>query len=105
YGEANILFLTRRKWILTVFRFLSGGVMVMIGTLASLDVVWSFGEICMAILTLCNLIAILLLGKYAFRLLKDNRTQKKNGIKSPVFYSSKFPEISKDLDAWGPDDE
>ena len=104
YGEANILFLTRRKWILTVFRFLSGGVMVMIGTLASLDVVWSFGEICMAILTLCNLIAILLLGKYAFRLLKDYRTQKKNGIKSPVFNRSKFPEISKDLDAWGPDD-
>lgn len=100
YGEANILFLTRKKWVLLVFRILSGGVMVMLGALASLNVVWSFGEICMAILTLCNLVAIVLLGKYAFKLLADYRTQKKSGIKSPTFKKSLFPKLKNDIDAW-----
>jgi len=100
YGEANILFLTRKKWVLQVFRLLSGGVMVMLGAVASLEVVWSLGEVFMAILTLCNLIAILLLGKYAFKLLDDYRAQKKRGIKSPTFRKSLFPKIEKDIDAW-----
>ena len=100
YGEANIMFLTRKRWVVQVFRFLSGGVMVMIGALASLDVVWSLGEVFMAILTLCNLVAILLLGKYAFKLLADYRAQKKRGIKSPTFNSSLFPNLKNDLDAW-----
>ncbi len=100
YGEANIMFLTRKKWVLQVFRVLSGGVMVMMGALASLDVVWSLGEVFMAILTLCNLVAIVLLGKYAFKLLADYRDQKKRGIKSPTFKKSLFPKIENDLDAW-----
>jgi AGCS family alanine or glycine:cation symporter len=54
----------------------------------------------MAIITLCNLVAIVLLGKYAFKLLNDYRTQKRNGSKSPVFKGSTMPEIEKDLDAW-----
>lgn len=100
YGEANILFLTRKRWVLEVFRILSGGVMVMLGAVASLGLVWNFGEVCMALITLCNLIAILFLGKYSFRLLKDYRTQKRNGNKSPVFNKSILPEVEKDLDAW-----
>lgn len=100
YGEANIMFLTRKKWVLQVFRVLSGGVMVMIGALASLNVVWSLGEVFMAILTLCNLVAIVLLGKYAFKLLADYRAQKKRGIKSPTFKKSLFPKIKNDIDAW-----
>lgn len=100
YGEANIKFLTRKKWVLQVFRVLSAGVMVMIGTLASLDVVWTLGEVFMAILTLCNLVAIVLLGKYAFKLLADYRAQKKRGIKSPTFKKSFFPKLMNDIDAW-----
>ena len=74
--------------------------MVMIGALASLNVVWSLGEVFMAILTLCNLVAIVLLGKYAFKLLADYRAQKKCGIKSPTFKKSLFPKIKNDIDAW-----
>ena len=74
--------------------------MVMIGAIASIDAVWTLGEVFMAILTLCNLVAIVLLGKYAFKLLNDYRTQKRNGSKSPVFKGSTMPEIEKDLDAW-----
>ena len=100
YGEANILFLTRKRWVLEVFRVLSGGVMVMLGAVASLGLVWNFGEVCMALITLCNLIAIVFLGKYAFILLKDYRKQKSEGKKSPVFNKSMLPEVEKDLDAW-----
>jgi len=100
YGEANILFLTRKKWVLVLFRILSGGVMVLLGALASLDFVWSLGDVCMALLTVCNLVAIFLLGKYAFALLKDYRKQKNNGIKSPVFKRSEMPSIKGNIDAW-----
>ena len=100
YGEANILFLTRKRWVLEAFRVLSGGVMVMLGAVASLGLVWNFGEVCMALITLCNLIAIVFLGKYAFILLKDYRKQKSEGKKSPVFNKSMIPEVEKDLDAW-----
>lgn len=100
YGEANILFLTKRKWVLLVYRILSGGVMVMIGAVASLKIVWNLGEVFMALITLCNLIAIMILGKHAFFLLKDYRDQKRKGIKSPQFKRSSMPSIKDDIDAW-----
>ena len=100
YGEANIRFITNRRWVLTVFRLLSGGVMVMFGAMVSLDLVWNIGDFFMALLTLCNLIAIISLGRYAFRLLEDYRTQKRAGNKSPTFHRSQMPEIEKDLECW-----
>jgi AGCS family alanine or glycine:cation symporter len=100
YGEANILFLTRKKWVLTAYRVLSGGFMVMLGAIASLKIVWNLGEVFMALITLCNLVAIAILGKHAFALLKDYRSQKSRGIKSPVFKRSSMPSIEKDIDAW-----
>lgn len=101
YGEANILFITRKKWVLTVYRLLSGGFMVMLGALASLKIVWNLGEVFMALITLCNLVAIVILGRHAFSLLKDYRSQKHQGIKSPTFKRSSMPKIENDLDAWG----
>lgn len=100
YGEANILFITRKKWVLTVYRLLSGGFMVMLGALASLKIVWNLGEVFMALITLCNLVAIVILGHHAFSLLKDYRSQKHQGIKSPTFKRSSMPKIENDLDAW-----
>lgn len=100
YGEANIRFMTSSKAVLTVYRLFSGGVLVMFGALASLEMVWNLGDLCMALLTACNLIAIVALGNYAFRLLDDYREQKRRGIKEPVFHSSQLPEISGDLECW-----
>jgi AGCS family alanine or glycine:cation symporter len=97
YGEANIHFLTRKKWVMSLYRFLSGGVMVIFGALASLDLVWSIGDLCMALLTACNLYAIVRLSKYAFRLLNDYCAQKKAG-RNPVFHRSSMLEL--DLDCW-----
>ncbi len=100
YGEANIRFITHDRTVLQVFRVLSGGVMVMFGAMASLDVVWSIGDVCMALVTACNLVAIVFLGKYAFRLLGDYRRQKRSGIKDPVFHRHQLPEIEQDIECW-----
>ncbi len=100
YGEANIRFMTSSRSVLTIYRLFSGGVMVMFGAMVSLDTVWSIGDLCMALLTTCNLIAIVTLGKYAFRLLDDYRWQKRQGIKEPTFHRSQLPEIADELECW-----
>ena len=100
YGEANIRFMTSSNTVLTVYRVFSGGVLVMFGAMASLEIVWNLGDLCMALLTACNLVAIISLGKYAFRLLEDYRQQKRRGIKEPVFHRGQLPEIEKDLMCW-----
>ena len=99
YGEANVRYLTRRKWVVTAYRLLVGG-MVMFGALATLEVAWGLADITMGLMTLCNLTAIALLGKYAFRLLDDYRMQKRAGIKEPVFTAGRLKEVEKDLDCW-----
>lgn len=108
YGEANVRFLTlqahlserRSRLITACYRLLSGGVFVLFGALATLDLVWSIGDLCMALLTACNLVAIIALGHYAFRLLDDYREQKRRGISSPVFHRHLFPEIASDIECW-----
>ena len=99
YGEANIRYLTRRKWVLTAYRLLVS-VMVLFGALATLEMAWGLADITMGLMTLCNLIAISLLGKYAFKLLDDYRTQKRNGIKDPVFTAGRMEELTDHLDCW-----
>lgn len=99
YGEANLRYITQNKKVIIVFRILSGS-MVMFGALASLDLVWGLADICMGLMAICNLIAITLLGKYAFRLLEDYRQQKKNGIKNPVFSKNKMKDIEQDIECW-----
>jgi len=100
YGEANIRFITSNEKVITVYRICSAGVMVMFGALASFELVWNLVDFFMALLTACNLVAITLLGRYAFRLFDDYRQQKRNGIKEPVFHRSKLPEIENDIECW-----
>ena len=100
YGEANVRFLTQRPLAILVLRIITGGLMVMFGAIASLDLVWSIGDFFMALVTICNLIAIITLGKYACRLLDDYRQQKRAGVKSPVFKRETMPDIEKDIECW-----
>ena len=100
YGEANIRFITDNSSVMTIYRLCSGGLMVVFGAIASFELVWNIVDFFMAFLTACNLIAIVLLGRYAFRLLDDYRQQKKKGIKEPVFHRSQLPEIEDELECW-----
>ena len=100
YGEANIRFITPNPMVMTVYRILSAGVMVIFGAMASFELVWNIVDFFMAFLTACNLTAIILLGRYAFRLLDDYRKQKKQGIKEPTFHRSQLPELEHELECW-----
>ena len=106
YGEANIRFITVHSSPLvaqssmTIYRICSAGVMVMFGAMASFELVWNIVDFFMALLTACNLVAIVILGKYAFRLLDDYRQQKQRGVKEPTFHRSQLPEIAHELECW-----
>lgn len=88
YGEANIRFITKKQWMITVYRILVGG-MVLFGSLAHLRIVWNLADLTMALMAICNLTAIILLGKYAFRLLDDYLAQNAKVLKVRYFIKSK----------------
>jgi AGCS family alanine or glycine:cation symporter len=54
----------------------------------------------MTMLAFVNLIALFLLFKVGMRILRDYDDQRAAGIKTPVFDSSKFPDLDLDLKAW-----
>jgi len=98
YGETNIRFIKDNEWLIQAYRLLVGGI-VYLGAFMSLDLVLGFADITMAMMTICNLIAIVMLGKYAIRLLKDYQNQKREG-KDPEYHTSTIPEISNQTDCW-----
>ncbi len=98
YGETNVRYLMRSRWGLTAYR-LAVAAMVMVGGVVTLDLAWSISDITMAMLTLCNLVAIVLLSGQAVFLLNDYRSQKAEG-KNPVFHKEQMPEVASRLEAW-----
>lgn len=98
YGEANIRFIYNNERVVDVYRLLVG-VVVYIGSVTTLDLVWGFADITMALMTLCNLAAIFMLGKYAVILLKDYTQQRKAG-KNPVYRADTIPEITAETECW-----
>lgn len=99
YGEANIRYITRSNEVMFLYR-IAVGIMVFIGAVVSLDLAWNLADVTMGLMALCNLVAIIFLGKYAFKLLKDYRVQLKAGIKNPVFTKDKLPEIEDEIECW-----
>lgn len=98
YGETNIRFIRNSDLAVRIYRLLVAAI-VYAGAVVSLDLVWGFADITMALMTLCNLAAIIMLGKYAIRLLKDYQDQKREG-KDPVYKSSTIPEIASETECW-----
>ena len=100
YGESNIRFISRRPIYLWIYRILVGG-MVMCGAMMSLDLAWSFADVTMGLMTICNLIAIVLLSRQVLWLLHDYTTKKRKGIGSPTFHKSEMPESMRhDVECW-----
>lgn len=98
YGESNIEFINESKFLLFAYRALVI-VMVMFGALVKVEVVWNLADLFMGLMAIINLIAILMLGKYAFLALQDYIKQKKSGVETPVFKSSSIPGL-KNADEW-----
>ena len=103
YGESNLEFMCNSKVVLNIFRAMVVG-MVMFGSLTKVEIVWNLADLFMALMAIINLIAIVMLGKFAFIVLKDYEAQKKAGIKEPVFNSSKIKGLEH-LTIWNDENE
>ncbi|CAK7049477.1 MAG: Amino-acid carrier protein AlsT [Paraeggerthella hongkongensis] len=98
YAESNLRFIKgNSKVLLTVFRLVCLGV-VFYGAVNSFDLAWNLADIFMGFMALVNLIAILLLGKWALAALDDYTRQRKQGV-DPVFVADSIPGLPK-TDCW-----
>lgn len=98
YGETNLRFISQSNTLINIYRLIVG-VMVYIGSVATLGFVWSFADITMALMTFCNLAAIFILGKYAVICLNDYCRQRRKKT-DPVYKSSTIPEIADATPCW-----
>ena len=84
YAESNLRFIKDGSpALLTVFR-IACIVVIYFGAVNSFDLAWNLADIFMGLMAIVNLIAILLLGKWALRALDDYAEQRRSG-KDPVF--------------------
>lgn len=97
YGQSNIEFITARRAVLTGYRVLVV-VAVLVGSVATADLVWNFADGVMGLMALINLIAIALLSPIAFRLLKDYTAQRRRG-RDPVFTRALLPDVDG-IECW-----
>lgn len=100
YGEANVRFITSSQRVLNIYRIIVGA-MVMGGAMMSLKMVWSLADLTMGLMTLCNIVALVLLGRQALLLLDDYRRQKREG-KDPVFEKRAIKELAENdnIECW-----
>ena len=90
YGEINMDFISKSRLALPIFR-LFVVIMVYLGSVAKLSFVWDLADLFMALMAMLNLVAIALLGKYAFVALDDYVKQKKAGVMNPEFDPKVMP--------------
>lgn len=99
YGDINIPFINKNKSFLMLYRA-AVVAMVMFGSIAEVPFVWSLADLFMALMAITNLVAIALLGKYAFIALDDYLRQKRSGIVEPEFDPAVMPD-QKGIFCWG----
>lgn len=100
YGESNIQFMTRKRWVLPSYRVLVLAT-VFLGALGSVGVVWNLADVFMGFMALVNLLAIIPLSTIAFRLLDDYLAQRRAGL-DPVFTRDRMPGL-RGVQCWEPD--
>jgi AGCS family alanine or glycine:cation symporter len=98
YGETNVRFITKRPAAIYIYR-IAVTAMVLIGGVSSLSVVWSLADITMSLMAICNLFAIIILGKYAVRCLNDYTAQRRAG-KDPQYSTKTNPDIAPRTPCW-----
>lgn len=101
YAESNLKFiLGERKRAVLWFRMFCL-VVVFMGCLSSFDLAWNTADILMGVMCIINLIAILLLGKWALKCLDDYARQRRDGL-DPVFNAASIPGLPP-CECWNPD--
>ena len=98
YAESNFRFIKNdSKAALIIFRLACLAV-IFYGAVNSFDLAWNLADIFMGLMAMMNLIAILLLGKWALAALKDYSEQRAAG-KDPVFVADNVPGMPQ-TDCW-----
>lgn len=97
YGETNLAFIKEGTIWLQVYRLLVVA-MVVFGSLAAIELVWSLADVFMAFTAIVNLIAILLISGISFAVISDYQSQRQQG-KNPVFKSKNIPGL-KNTSTW-----
>ena len=98
YGETNIRFMTKKRGAVYLFRIITGMV-VMAGSLVTLQTAWSVVDLAMGLMTIFNLVAIFLLSPRVFALLR-NYIEQRRRHKDPRFTKDMLPDIAKDIECW-----
>ena len=83
YAEINLFFLGAKKNGIMIFRLLVLGA-IALGATSKLATVWDIADIAMGFMAMVNLVAIVLLGKWAFAAIRDYHRQSADGS-DPVF--------------------
>lgn len=78
YAESNILFIKNNKVLLNAFR-VTCVVAIFLGAQADFSLAWNLADVTMGFMAIVNIIAILLLGNVAIKVLKHYEQQKKDG--------------------------
>ena len=78
YAEVNLFFLGANKTAINVFRVVVLGA-IALGATSKLATVWDLADVAMGLMAMVNLVAIVLLGKWAFAVLHDYQRQAADG--------------------------
>ncbi len=101
YGETTVLFLKGDHRVLIPLRILVVG-MVVFGSIAAVPTVWSLADAALGLMALVNLVALILLARFAIPVIKDYERQAGMGA-APVFSMHQFPDLEGHVepDVWG----
>jgi len=78
--------------------YILASTVIFVGAGLNAGLLWDIADITMGLMALINMPVIILLCKYAFRALKDYKTQKKAGV-SPTFHAKDI-DLPHDVDYW-----
>jgi alanine or glycine:cation symporter, AGCS family len=95
YAEVNMAFLRARPVTLLVFRTVVV-LVVGLGSILELVSVWALADVAMGLMALVNLVAIVLLGRWALGALRDFEEQSRTGV-DPVFRTVGNRHLPRDL--------
>ena len=100
YAEVNLFFLGASKTIINIFRVVVL-LSIAIGAIAALAAVWGIADVAMALMAIVNLVAISLLGKWAFGAFTDYQRQETAG-QDPIFVADGNTDLPSELpgDVW-----
>ena len=101
YSEVNMSFISSRpawRWLPRTVSTVSTA----LGALLTLELVWNTVDIAMAVMTLTNLVALLVLSRWGVGALRDWEAQRRAGVAEPVFVAEGNPLLPGrlDTDVW-----